>query len=785
MGLVLISIDKALLAFTLVFVSSALWPKLPHLSLIIISILLVCLCFYYSVSSMLTGALLGFVWAASMGYWYTTWQLNNSIFNQNIIVEGRVSSIASVQQALSAASELKAQHHAIRFNLVLTKAGKTLLTNSPEVRISWYRPTQIPQQGQYYRFLVNLKAPTGLANPHTFHYQTWLASKNIVATGYVIDSKTNLLLIEGASLRQRSINALSQMALEHGAWLQALSFGYRGDLSDSDWQLLQKSGTAHLFAISGLHVGIVFGYCLLVFSKPLALGISFLGLQQRQVGKVSTVVAAGISTIYAYLAGFEVPVLRAILALLLWTYLLTTGAHWRIPAVFLYLVATFFILFPFSILGVSFWFSFIAVLSIWLFVWRFMPRGRLSRITKIRYVFYLQVWLCVVTMPLTVYIFNQLPLLALFANILLVPWVSFVLVPLCLIATFLMLVGSPESLTHLIYTVADRAMALTLFIMRKTVEFSDLLVFSKISIDTSSLSIMVLALLIALLPFWRFKRRLILLCAVVLLHRAQTTAYLHPTLTVFDVGQGSSALFRFTDKKGDEHAWLFDTGARFPSGFSMAQSVILPTLEHYQIDRLNAVFLSHLDNDHAGGLNILTSKLQVDSVLTPEHLCSVDTFDYRQLTQSDIQIEVLWPMRAKSGSENNHSCVIKLTVNGVKILFTGDIEHQTEDALMSLYQGSQALAADILIVPHHGSKTSSTNDFVKAVSPKYAVFTAAHPNRWGFPHDKVLARYHEEGSQRFITGKQGSIKFVFAPNETKVLTYREHSYDRWYFKAPN
>lgn len=734
-------------------------------------------------SASISGALLGFAWATSMGYWYTSWQLDKDIFNQNVIIEGRVSSITSVEhQTLNDKGNKLPQ--SIRFNMQLDKVGKYDLWHAPRVRITWYQPAQLPKQGHRFRLLVSLKAPSGLANPYTFHYQTWLASKNIVATGYVINSISNYQLSQQSSLRQQSIDNLGQMELQHNAWLQALSFGYRGQLSDSDWELLQGSGTAHLFAISGLHVGIVFAYCILLFGKPLALAASCI-VGQWQVNKISTAVATAICLIYAYLAGFEVPVLRAILALVLWSYLLLTNAHWRLPAVLLYLVVSFFILFPYSILGISFWFSFTAVISIWLFVWRFMPRGKLSLWGKIKSGFYLQVWLCVITMPITLYVFGQLPVLSLFANLILVPWVSFVLVPLCLLGSFALLIGFPSSLVLSIYSLADSAMRFTHYIMDLTVNAANSIPFQAIALDASAIAIMTLMLLLLLLPFWRYRKRLLLLCVCALIARGHASHHPYPTLTVFDVGQGSAAMFRFTDNKGQKRVWLFDTGARFRSGFSMAQGVIMPTLEHYKIAQIDAVFLSHLDNDHAGGIDFLRANVGLTNVLSPKNMCDVKAIQLAQLQQVNITLEVLWPLTAESGDENNHSCVIKLQVAGQSILFAGDIEAEAERAIVALDNGSGALASHILIAPHHGSVSSSTKPFVEAVWPQYVVFSAAHPNRWGFPHAQVLARYQAIDSRILHTGKQGAIEFVFKPTRVKVSTYRDDTYARWYFKAMN
>lgn len=796
--------DKHLLAFTLIFLSSALWPILPHYTLIIVAFFIVNLCVYMNVSAWITGALLGFLWASFTGYWYTSLQLNESWFDQNLLIEGQV---VSVQRA-----DVHADTNSVRFNVALNRVGRSAIYHSPKVRLSWYRAPEVPKQGQIYRFLVKLKSPAGLANPNTFHYQTWLASKNIVATGYIIESESNTVLSSQHSLRQRSIDRLSALPLEHTQWLQALSFGYRGGFSDSDWSMLQSTGTAHLFAISGLHVGIVFSYGFFIAAKLLA-SVNVIVGYQHQATKLASVCAALLCMFYGYLAGYEVPVSRAVLAMALYIYLVLTESYWRLTSILLYLLVTFFVLFPFSILGVSFWFSFIAVLSIWVYLWRFpqakahernesnerneslehknrwfslFSQSRLKQIMK--QVFLLQLWLCVVTVPLTIYIFEQLPLLSLIANLILVPWVSIVLVPLCLLATLAMVIGLSETIYSALYMLADNAMSLTLSVMEYAVTLTNTINIETIHFDIVVVLILLSTTLILLMPFWPLKKTIVFvafgfIATTLFLPNNSLSEATYPKLTVFDVGQGSAALFTFVDSENQAHTWLFDTGASFPSGFSMAKAVILPNLEAENITSIDKVFLSHLDNDHAGGLRELKANVQLKKVLSPETKCNVHRSDWLTKDEQAISIDILWPMVRQSGDENNHSCVIKLSIGGKSVLFSGDIESQAEQDILSHIEDKSRLQSSILIAPHHGSRTSSTQAFIEAVKPELSVFAAGAQNRWGFPHPEVVQRHHQFGSETFTTGREGAIQFVFKTNELKVNTYRGDTYSRWYFKA--
>ncbi|MBT1452009.1 DNA internalization-related competence protein ComEC/Rec2 [Glaciecola sp. XM2] len=771
------SIDKAATAFISIFLTSALWPNLPDVSLIIMTIVLIVLMLIYSLSAVMLGALFGFAWAASMGHWYDSGQIDSSVFQQNVIIEGVVVSASSPPSDIAEGQNLAAP---VRFTMRLTKIGKHTTMRSPEVRLSWHAPQFHPQQGHKYRLLVKLKAPHGAANPHSFHYQTWLASHNIVATGAVITSVSNALLNDAISLRQQSINTLDSLSLEQGRWLQALSFGYRGDLSDDDWALLQVTGTAHLFAISGMHLGIVSGYILLLLRRPVALGSYVGGLRQIHISKFTLLGACVLCVVYAYLAGFQVPVLRALISFMLLAYLTLVQAYWRLSSIFLRLLVIFFVLFPFSILSVSFWFSFLAVLSIWAFTWRYPLPKKQNVWTVFRYTAYLQIWLSLITAPITFFIFGQLPIFALFANLLLVPWVSLVLVPLCLLGSFFMLLGLPYVW---LYEFANLAMFAALKVMHGVSMLSEQAVavfhesFPHItlipSLNSYHMLLLVIVTLLVLTPFWPQKRMLIVLFGLAFV--CSLTGSRDPTskLLVFDVGQGTSALLKHKNT-----VMLFDTGPAFPSGFSMAESVLLPYFKQTGMIQIDTLFLSHLDNDHAGGLQALKDSIAINNIYTPADACVRS----KRFFQDDITADIIWPLSPQSGHENNHSCVIMLHVNGHRILFAGDIEQSVEASLVA----SEAdLKADILIAPHHGSNSSSTPAFVNAVSPQYVVFTAGYANRWGHPHRDVFNRYVQQGSYTVQTGKQGAVEFALGENEVRMRTYRDDMYNRWYYKTPD
>lgn len=802
--------QKTMLGFILVFLSSALWPSLPQISLIACAIVALILVYLYSFSAISQGMLIGFIWASVCGYYYLHWQIDDSYINKNIVVVGKVLSlqapreeflrIANTQQmnekkAPSAFSENKNEYEqppSIKFNFLVKQIGTQKLFFHAKVRLSWYQPNLPIQQGDLIRLFIRLKPATGLANPDGFNYQTWLTSKNISALGYVKQSPSNQFVNQNASLRQKLVNALMSHNLANGRWIAALSYGDRRHLSQEDWSLMQQTGTAHLFAISGMHLGLVF-VLVLFLSKALLFLIAVFAKAriQNNIKPFLFLFSCAISAFYAFLAGFEVPVMRALITLILWTLLMVLSRYWRLVDVLLLLLCSFFVLFPFAILGISFWFSLLAVLAIALFVWRFSLALDAPWYDKLVHTIKLQFFLSIITLPMIALTFSSLPLLAFFANLFMIPIVTFVLVPLCLFAAIFSLLSIE---TYAIYQLIDRLFELT-FIVLQMFEGTSVSVMGndwqsspiiKQAIIFITHPVIIGLILLMVLPPWYRKKSIVLivLCLFVLqqfwlIERREIDQ--RAEIFVMDVGQGSALIVR--DKKG---TLLHDTGGSF-AGFSMANAVLLPFFTASDVQSISYLLLSHLDNDHAGGADLIQSKLRVENVLSPQKGCN--RYDFHRRFRSgkgrllSFDAEVLWPLKRVSGDENDHSCVIKLTRGNISILLTGDIEKASELALLKLYAGTNKLKSTILIAPHHGSKTSSSLDFVNAVSAKHVVFSSGANNRWGFPVAEVVRRYEATNAHIYITGKQGQIRFTLKDDSVNVSRYREDAYNRWYFKV--
>ena len=214
-------------------------------------------------------------------------------------------------------------------------------------------------------------------------------------------------------------------------------------------------------------------------------------------------------------------------------------------------------------------------------------------------------------------------------------------------------------------------------------------------------------------------------------------------------GRGSAVLVQTP-----HHAMLYDAGPAFPGGFDAGESVVVPSLLAQGRRQIDLLLLSHGDRDHAGGVDAVLQGIAIDRQLGTAvgEPCRAGL----AWTWDAVRFEILHPQAFTDGSDNNQSCVLKVSANGLSVLLTGDIEREAELALLA--RSRESLQADVLIVPHHGSRTSSTRAFIDAVSPDRVIFTAAWRSHFGHPHPQVVARYRAVGAQLSTTGVEGAVR---------------------------
>ncbi len=646
--------------------------------------------------------------------------------------------------------------HGLRFLFQVSRFQNHLV--STKMLVSWYHHPPALSVGQHWRLTVKLKPPVGLHNPGGFDYAAWLKRHGIYATGYVVTSSSQKLLGKAYGhwllhLRMRVEKAISLAVPDHtmAAVLSALSVGLRDELQPADWQVFQRTGTSHLVAISGLHIGLVASAVLILF-QLLWRQIPRLLLYCPAVraGQIASIFAA---FIYTALSGFALPAQRALVMII--CFMLSEIFCYQLPFYKRLLFALLVVIFitPQSICSASFSLSFFAVIIL-----GYLLCGRLRVACGLFGWGRVQSALCIGLMPITLWYFHQVSTVSMLANAIAIPWISFVVVPSVLVGVLVFMFGG-------------------LFISQWCFRLSGLLLkplwwFLHILSDNAW-------------SFWQHTlySPWILCCAlagvfIVLSPKGIPAKWLgcvgflplffyHPKppkfgdfwVMVLDVGQGLSVIV-----KTQKHTLIYDTGLHIPQGFDAGQAVVLPFLQRAGISTIDRMVISHGDNDHSGGAASIVTTMPVQSVLTSapkfKKMFHGKFCHAGQFWQWDgVKFQVLSPWPQADYQDNNSSCVLRISNGDNSILLTGDIERSQEMQLVSRVK--KQLAATVLVVPHHGSRTSSSWEFIKAVSPHYAVISLGAYNRYHFPSPSVIQRFDTLGIKVYTTAKNGAIRVRF------------------------
>ena len=620
-------------------------------------------------------------------------------------------------------------------------------------RLRWYRNAPALRAGENWQLRVRLKPPRGLANPGGFDYERWLFSQQFAATGYVRTATENHRL---GSAVCRHINCwrqalAKQLSSTTGSnttgLLVALAIGDRSGISQQQWDMLRNTGTAHLMAISGLHIGLVAG---LLFAVSQRLWKLFRLAQFYPASRAAAVTAILGALAYAILGGFSLPTQRAVVMVTVFMsgFLLNRCVP---PTQALCISLVVILLYdPLAVLSSGFWLSFGAVA--WIF---YIISGRQGASSKIRSALHIQGALTLGLLPVLLLGFQQVSLSAPLANMIAVPVVGLGVVPCVLTGTALLPVW-PAAAGFLIQFAGQ--------IMQLLAGFLDVLNSIPIGIwrtDSGGLAIAGLCLLSAALMLapagLSVRLAGLLLLAPLLLGRTPRPAAGEIWLDLLDAGQGLAAVVRTR-----RHVLVFDTGPRSRSGFDTGKAVVVPFLISEQISGIDKLVISHSDNDHQGGAQSIFNSIRVDSILSG--MPGKIDFARSRLCQRGqswewdrVVFEILSPVARNHG--NNASCVLKIMAeNGQSVLLTGDIEASIEHELVNTYRAG--LRASILVVPHHGSRTSSTAGFVDAIAPEVALIPAGYANRFGFPKADVVDRYTRRGATVYVTGTEGAIRVI-------------------------
>jgi competence protein ComEC len=692
--------------------------------------------------------LAAFAWTAWRADLALAARLPHTLEKQDILVTGTVTDLPEERV------------DSTRFDFDIGNArfqGRTVPVRG-HVHLSWYAtrrhaPPSIAPCTTW-RLRVRMKRPHGMINPGGFDFERSALQKGVIATGYVREDAANAMLDDGAcvdGVRAR-IGSAIDAALPHDAHaarlLRALSVGDERALDEHDWQVVRATGISHLIAISGFHVGLaaVFGALLIRLAWWL-----FPGLALR-VARPLAEAAVAFPAAFAYgaLAGFGLPTTRTLL-------MIAVVAGWRLlrrgggfGEGFGLALAAILIVDPLSVLSAGFWLSFAGVaLLAWTLARDSGWRGHLKEIGLA------PLLMTVALLPLTVWFFGQASLVGPLANLVAVPFVSFVIVPIDLLACALLFAwpAAGQILLHLCAHLVDALWWLLVHLAawKPAMQY----------LPQASLAAFALACVGAV---WLLAPRGVparILGALLLLPLCWPRGSLPATgafrATVIDVGQGLSVLVRTR-----RHALLFDTGARYPSGFDLGAAAVVPTLHALGITHLDKLIISHGDNDHAGGAVSVLAAYPGTPVSggepargpVPMRQCHAG----QHWQWDDVEFRVLRPPAPVTIEGNDAGCVLLVSGGDGRLLLPADTSSKVEPDIAAAVPAGAPL---VLVVPHHGSKTSSSRTYLEALHPRFAIASTGYLNGYHHPAPVIVARYHALGIPLLNTPATGAVRVAF------------------------
>ena len=719
--------------------------------------------------------LAGFFWAAWHGSVSLQSELGTQWYGRDVQLEGVISGMTQPFP------------RGTRFQFDVERAITPGARIPSRIAITWYRganPDDLPalQAGQRWQFTVRLRPPHGNYNPHGFDLEAWLLERNIRATGYVRTREPTQLTSSMVWRPGYAVHRLREHIREnvnellgdkpYAGILTALSVGDRGSITHEQWRVLTRTGTSHLMSISGLHVtlvaGLVFALMFRLWHRSVRLATA---LSPLRAATLAGLIAA---MVYVALSGFAVPAQRAIC--MLGVIALALMAGWRAPAAAILGAALLFVLLldPMSVTSAGFWLSFAAVAAILAATSvQGLASGPFRRFVHIQWT------ITVALVPLLLVLFHQVSVVSPFANAVAIPLVSLVIAPLALLLIIVPL--------ELVAVIAHAAVVLCFSIL-ETMSRLPGAVWQQHAPVVWTVPFALLGVGMLVLPRGFPSRWLgLVLLLPMLLVRPPKPAPGELWLTVLDVGQGLSAVIRTRN-----HTVLFDAGPDYTGGNDAGRRIVVPHLRGEGIRQLDMLIVSHDDNDHSGGADSVVAAQAPGSILT-----SIDNAGQRpgwgnsmicragqQWAFDGVRFEILHPVPQNHGTENtgdnDRSCVLLIDSAHGTVLLPADIEQRSERQLLARQRSR--LRADVLVAPHHGSRTSSSQQFLEAVAPKFVLFPVGYRNRYGHPHPLIEARYRESGAELLRTDELGAIRLHFTSNGIEVSAWREQAARYWHQK---
>lgn len=643
-----------------------------------------------------------------------------------------------------------------------------------QIRLSWYQqPPPILKVGERWRFTVRLRRPRGFSNPGGFDYEQWLFVNTISATGYVRNITSAELLAETGRYPvgrfRQHLSHEFQQALTDNPYLgviTALALGDKQKISERQWQVFSQTGTGHLMAISGLHIGLIAAtvFFLIRFAWTM---LPFL-TQRWPAPKAAAFASLIAAFIYALLAGWSLPTQRALIMLcvallaLLWRRPLLASRTLCIAllAVLIYD--------PHAPLSAGFWLSFCAVAAI-----LYYSVGKTQPVNSLWQWLSLQIIIVIALLPLSLIFFQSTTLLSPFANLIAIPWVSATVVPLTLLAVATGFIS--DAWQNGLLQLAALTMAwLWGFLEWLTTSFD----WAQIFLPAPPLWTLLFAIpgvVLALAPHGMPGRTLaLILCLPLLFFPRNNITPGTARFTLLDVGQGLSVVIQTST-----HTLVYDTGPRLGANFDAARAALIPFLRQQHIKKIDILIISHDDGYHNGGIRSLLEHLPVKRIIiSNKNKIPVENAepcdDNERWGWDEVQFRLLNPKKY------NSTCLLQIEASGQRLLLTGDIDDNGQIELLEKY--TDLLPNEILLAPKHGNVPALT-DFIEAVQPQYVLFSTRYKNRYDIPNVQTVDSYRRFGAQILNTAVDGAISFHLG-NEKTLTPERYRQQNKRYWHSP-
>ena len=596
--------------------------------------------------------------------------------------------------------------------------------------------------GQILNAQVKLKPLWGSLNVAGFDYRRWLAAKGYKATGY-IQQANPLETPAVASITDRVRKRLIESDLKQASGLLALAVGDQEGLTTAHWARLRKTGTVHLFVISGLHVALVGGWLYLLLLTPLRV-VAALATKPMPVQKIAMLLSLGGVFSYGWLSGFNPPVMRAVvMAGLVSLAVLMSRRTMHLRILLGTLILTMLVQ-PLSSLQQGFWLSYMAVAALCWGVMAFQRQpGRVLVFMRAQLVLF------VAMAPLLGVLVGAVPVISIPANLLVVPVVTLVTLPSLLLG----LLGSEfaDGIGRWLLTLADISLVTVFAVLDWLLAIVPVHVQSFGYFSSTTAVLAGLAAFTCCLPL-RFALRMVAVLGLLpmLLANTANLPLGEFRLQVLDVGQGSAALI---DTR--RHRIVVDAGPKIDTRFDAGESIVMPALRRTGSDRVDLLMLTHSDNDHAGGRQALADRYPDAQDIGAIRRCR----DGHSWVWDRVRFTTL--QYADGSNRNDRSCTLLIENQRQSVYLSGDIGIQAEHALVDRLPERLS----VLVSPHHGSRSSSSSLFTRHVAPQWVIHSAGRFSRYGHPHLLVSNRYALECSRQLVTGLVGGITWSSADPE--------------------